>query len=324
MKINHRFQVQHLWKEKKERKTAGCEHQEFQLSRWENWGSAAASSLVIRYHWSPVLICYELETAGQESHWWYLLFSSHLFMFPDEDEGDRQWQKEAAWKYWDISRGQSIHFLQLPLIEVMDHLQVHPHLSLSDKGRPQSNIHTPRTRSYFSIPLHPWLLLPILHSHVLILSSSQVFSASHCHLHYISLFLCSLEPRVDIYSMPCNSCTSFLPSIEEPMNPQPIVYFLCVFMRVRVFAHPGWPIVPPPTQWMSLPPSCQHGRTRCQDWRADCALVALWCRGPLQYLPLFSESFPKNADRKISCCHIHSWYNKIREQGYKGQREIVF
>lgn len=65
--------------------------------------------------------------------------------------------KEAHWKYWDLSRGWSIHFPLLPLIHVMNHHWLHPHLSLSDRGRPQSNIHTPRTRSYFSIALHPWL-----------------------------------------------------------------------------------------------------------------------------------------------------------------------
>lgn len=101
-----------------------------------------------------------------------------------------------------------------------------------------------------------------------------------------------------------------------------MVFFVRAFMRVRVFAHPDWPIVPPLTQWTSLRPSCQHGRTRCQDWRADCGLVALLCRVPLRYLPLFSESFPKNADRKKSCCDIHRFFQKIREQGYKRQREI--
>lgn len=65
--------------------------------------------------------------------------------------------REAHWKYWDISRGWSILFPLLPLIHVMNHHWLHPHLSLSDRGRPQSNIHTPRTCSYFSIALHPWL-----------------------------------------------------------------------------------------------------------------------------------------------------------------------
>lgn len=208
----------------------------------------------------------------------------------------------------------------------MDHLQVDPHLSLSDRGRPQSNIHTPRTRSYFSIPLHPRLpFFPILHSHVLILSSSQVFSASHCHLHDNSSFLYHLELGVDIYSLPCISCSSFHTLWKQWIQNKQSCFCVCSCASVCL-PYPDWPIVPPLTQWMSLRPSCQHGRTRCQDWRADCGLVALLCRGPLRCLPLFSKSFPENADRKKSCCHIHRWYKKIREQGYKGQREksIVF
>lgn len=70
---------------------------------------------------------------------------------------DRRRGEEAHWKYWDTFRGWSIHSPLLPLIHVMNHHWLHPHLSLSDRGRPQSNIHTPRTHSYFSIVLHPWL-----------------------------------------------------------------------------------------------------------------------------------------------------------------------
>lgn len=89
-------QVQHADTGEKTNKktTAGIEHQEFLLSKGRpgNKGTVVACLLIIRYHQSPILICYELETVGQESRSWYLLFSSHLNMFPDEDEGERKRQ----------------------------------------------------------------------------------------------------------------------------------------------------------------------------------------------------------------------------------------
>lgn len=201
-----------------------------------------------------MLICYGLKTAGQESLCWYLLFSSHLNMFPDEDEGERQRQKEAHWKYWDISKGRSIHFLQLPLIEVMDHHQVSPHLSLSDKGWPQSNIHTPRTHSYFSIPLHPRLpFFPILHSHVLrprlkfFLLPIATFTPP---LHPV-LFLYRIDLRLDIYSLSCMSCTSFLP------------LSVCVYVCVRVclLTLIGWLCHLWPSEWVYSHHASMDGST---------------------------------------------------------------
>lgn len=84
---------------------------------------------------------------------WPLMFSSYLQMFPHEDEG----QKKLIGIIETHSRGRSIRSPLVPLVHVMNHHWLHPHLSLSDKGRPQSDIHTLRAHSFFSIVLHPWL-----------------------------------------------------------------------------------------------------------------------------------------------------------------------
>lgn len=68
--INIHLRSNMLTLEKKKKKTtAGIEHQEFLLSKGRpgNKGTVVACLLIIRYHQSPILICYELETVGQES-----------------------------------------------------------------------------------------------------------------------------------------------------------------------------------------------------------------------------------------------------------------
>lgn len=110
---------------KKKKGTAGIEHQEFLLSS----ATMAALVLIIRYHQFPILICYELETVRQKSRSWYLLFSSHLNMFPDEDEGQKK------------RRGSSL--------EVLRHIQrlVHPLSSPSPDTCDESPLTAPTSLS---------------------------------------------------------------------------------------------------------------------------------------------------------------------------------
>lgn len=122
----------------KKRTTAGSEQGEFLLSqgRAGNQGPAGASSLIIRHHQSTTLLCYERETTGQELHIWYLFFSSHVTMFSDEDE-DEEERRMIKWKLsgsTEIYLEASLSIFCCFLIQVMDHHQLQPHRSLSDRG----------------------------------------------------------------------------------------------------------------------------------------------------------------------------------------------